>query len=113
MPSLGIRITQALYDRLQDRALDESLTVSDLVRQTLSRALDENPDSSNTVSRQELTRLEAQAAEKDKQIAELHQLLGMSQTHADEMRKELSTSHRLLEDARKPKPRRWLFWRQT
>lgn len=102
MPHLTLRCPDDLYHEIVTASHARDVSVSECVRLLCHEALhgSDTPSDSDTAShgtKQLVTHLEMQLQSKDAQIAELHQLLAMSQQN----------TQRLLDDKRR---KWWKFW---
>ena len=104
MPQIGIRITHELHGHIIDVAEEQSISISDFVRHAVEHVLNgcETP-STNAKHGQHL---EQQIHEKDEQIRELHQLLGVAQKNVGELSEQFTKQ---LEDHRHSRSW-WRFW---
>ena len=106
MPNPSFRLSDELYARMKEATEAQNITLSDIVRESVAQWLDNgasnNGQPSHMVAHETVELLKAQLQAKDDQIAQLHQLVAMSQKHSDDFMKQ-------LEDGRQHRAW-WRFW---
>lgn len=109
MPRVTFRCSQELFSQLKIRSENTGVNLSDTVRTVIEQLFSDKHPSADphnngetlTVIQNQLSLFQSQLAEKDQQISQLHQLVALAQTNANELTKQ-------LEDVRQR--RWWQFW---
>jgi predicted CopG family antitoxin len=134
MPNTSIRIADDIYEHLKQEAAAQGISISDFIRNAIEQALHTvaQPTRSENIDvlqrqlaeredevqylRQELsatrqntevqlTTKDEQLQTKDEQISELHKLVAMAQTTANELTQQLKSTSLQLEDLRQKEHR--------
>jgi len=105
MPQIGIRITHELHGQIQDTADEQNISISDFVRHAVAHLLNGCQPPLNSANQELVSHLQHEVQEKNDQIRELHQLLGIAQNNVSEMSKQLE-DHRI-------NGKWWHFWRKN
>ncbi len=122
MHAFSVRINDELHNIAKNKANEVDISLTELVRQSVhsfcTQAKKEEKRDTELVDslrsqvdaiREQLHSKEKQLDTKDEQISQLHQLVAMSQSHANELTQQLDRAHLQLEDMRHKRPwwRRW------
>lgn len=102
MPNPSFRINDELYARMKEAAEAQNINLSDIVRKSVAHWLDTNGNPSHAIAQDTVEVLKQQLQAKDEQISQLHRLVAMSQSHSDDLTKQLG-------DNRQPRSW-WRFW---
>lgn len=111
MPNPSFRVSNEFYEKMKVAAEAGNMSLSDFIRTAVERALSNNGQPSDIRSESLTAVLREQIQEKDEQIRELHQLLGITQKNLGEISQQLDRATRQLEDQRK-RLVWWQFWKQ-
>ena len=107
MRTVGVKVTPQIYDQIKSASTTEHISVSAYLRRLIERRFTKD-NLGKPEDNVALSALTAQIREKDDQIRELHQLLGMSQKNQAEMTLQLNRANRQIEEMRKR--RWWQLW---
>jgi antitoxin component of RelBE/YafQ-DinJ toxin-antitoxin module len=99
MRQFNVRVPDDLYEQARVTAESKGITLSDFVRDAVSRVC-RNGDASHDV----IGLLRDEMRHKNEQIDHLQQLLAMQSKTTAALTDELSTSRQMIEDLRRHKP---------
>lgn len=110
MPNPSFRVSDEFYEKMKAAADAQQVSMSDLIRTAVEHAIEGNGKPSDTINESLAYVLREQIQEKDGQIRELHQLLGIAQKNVSEISQQLDRAHAQIEDHRHR--RGWWKWRK-